>query len=499
MKQRRDKVLQNAKDRKLVKANASVALQASIRANRASNNMQNITMTDNAIIGDDNTDNAIIGDDNIDNATTDGDNTDNAATSDNNTDNATTGDGNTDNAVTGEVGAVYIPLPPHYGGKATHPSQIKTSARHTTAIAEPSTGDPLLDGPDIVKASGHTIDLSDVHMYEFLIQGTPNPCDLEGIEEDQLLEIQQNIQDKLKQRDEERKGNITKRIKQYEEKYDFINKALLESIVHITEMTKTDHPMAAAKVKSADKMVMLPPLFDGSKPEVAKQHYERFNQYIKFQTKSSNIKDPIVEAIELFEHTLDKKALVWFQEYKDKFVDVTTLKTMFLQRYNPWGKTKRDQLQSLNILTFDPQKTDVDEHIDLINTLGDMLGQTDESKMEMFVDTMLTIIQTYLITCENWAMTKKKVEELEHIIRKCDPLAAALPNLTQGIAFPGLYSHIAHLNDKEEKNIPQPFKGARPKQTKARGRGKGKQPQQKPKPPPVQVQAEQYTYEDTNN
>ena len=26
----------------------------------------------------------------------------------------------------------------------------------------------------------------------------------------------------------------------------------------------TDHPMASAKVKSADKMVMLPPLFDGT-------------------------------------------------------------------------------------------------------------------------------------------------------------------------------------------------------------------------------------------
>ena len=134
-------------------------------------------------------------------------------------------------------------------------------------------------------------------------------------------------------------------MKQYAEKYDFINKALIESIPHITEMTKTDHPMVAAKIKSADKMIMLPPLFDGSKPEVAKQHYERFNQYIKFQTKSSNIKDPIVKEIKLFEHTLDKKVLVWFQEHKDKFVDVTTLKTMFLQRYNPWEKTKRDQLQ----------------------------------------------------------------------------------------------------------------------------------------------------------
>ena len=280
-------------------------------------------------------------------------------------------------------------------------------------------------------------------------------------------------------------------MEQYEEKCDFINKALLESVAHITEMTKTDHPTAAAKVKSSDKMVMLPPLFDGSKPEVAKQHYERFNQYIKFQTKSGNIRDPIAEAIELFEHTLDKKALVWFQEHKDKFVDVTTLKMMFLQRYNPMGKTKRDQLQSWNILTFDPQKTYVDEHIDLINTLGDMLGQTAKSKMEKFVDTMPTIIQTHLITCKTWAKTTKKAKELEHIIRRCDPLAAALPNLTKGTAFPSLYFHIAHSNDKDKTDIPQPFKGARPKQPKTKGRGKGKQPQQKSTHP-------QYRYKRTN-
>ena len=158
--------------------------------------------------------------------------------------------------------------------------------------------------------------------------------------EDQLLVIQSTIQQKLKERDVERERNITKRMKEYEQKYDFINNALLESVAQITEMTKSDHPVAATRVKSADKMVMLQLLFDGTKPEVVKQHYKRSNQYIKFQTKSSNIRDPIGEAIELFKHTLDKKALVWFLEHKDKFVDLTTLKTMFLQRYNPWGKTK---------------------------------------------------------------------------------------------------------------------------------------------------------------
>ena len=87
-------------------------------------------------------------------------------------------------------------------------------------------------------------------------------------------------------------------------------------MAQITEMTKPDHSAASARVKLADKMVMLPPLFDGTKPEVAKQYYERFNQYVKFQMKSGNIRDPVGEAIELFEHTLDKKALVCFKSIK---------------------------------------------------------------------------------------------------------------------------------------------------------------------------------------
>ena len=190
LKQRREKVLQNAKDRKLGKANALVALQASIRVNRTSKDTQNITMTDNAVTGNDNTDNAITDDDNTDNAIIGNDITDNATTGGDNTDDPATSDGNMDNSIRGEVSTVYPPLPPCYSGKTKHPSQIKTSSKHITAIAEPSTGDPLPDGQATVKASGHTLDLGDVYMYEFFIQGTPNPYNLGGIEEDQLLEIQ---------------------------------------------------------------------------------------------------------------------------------------------------------------------------------------------------------------------------------------------------------------------------------------------------------------------
>ena len=144
------------------------------------------------------------------------------------------------------------------------------------------------------------------------------------------------------------------------------------------ETTAKDAP---ARVKPADKMLMLPPLFDGEKPEKAKIHYERFSQYIKFQTKEGNIKDPIKEATELFEHTLDKKTIIWFQLHKADFKDLTTMKNMFLARYNPWGKTKRDQLQSWTNLSFDPQKTDIDEQIDLVLTLGNMLKQDEQANV----------------------------------------------------------------------------------------------------------------------
>ena len=88
---------------------------------------------------------------------------------------------------------------------------------------------------------------------------------------------------------------------------------------------------------------------------------------------------------------------------------------------------------------------------------------------------MPTIIQTHLVTCENWPVATKKAKEL---VGKCDPLAAAMPTFAQGSAVPGLYSQIVQSEDNEDTEIPQPFKGIKPKQGKTRGRGKGK-PQQK--------------------
>ena len=47
---------------------------------------------------------------------------------------------------------------------------------------------------------------------------------------------------------------------------------------------------------------------------------------------------------------------------------------------------KREQLQSWNNLSFDLQKTDIDEQIDLVLTLADMLQQDEHAKMEKFIE-----------------------------------------------------------------------------------------------------------------
>ena len=172
------------------------------------------------------------------------------------------------------------------------------------------------------------------------------------------------------------------------------------------------------------------------------------------------------------------------------------MKNMFLARYNSWGKTKREQLQLWNNLPFDLQKTDIDEQIDLVLTLGNMLKQNKQAKMDKFIETMPTIIQTHLIIAPNWEEVMKKAKNLEHIIQKCEPPAIALP-ISQGAGtVPGLYSHIAQSQNQDSASLPKPLKSARGHRGK-KSKGKAKSQQQPPPPPPPPEQEEQY--EDANN
>ena len=89
MKQRRERALQNANDRKLAKGNPLAALKADHRAKRASNDSQSSTNMNDELIDGSNTD-TIIGAENTDNTAIAVENTDDAVINADNMSNATT-------------------------------------------------------------------------------------------------------------------------------------------------------------------------------------------------------------------------------------------------------------------------------------------------------------------------------------------------------------------------------------------------------------------------
>ena len=196
-------------------------------------------------------------------------------------------------------------------------SRLKSPAKKEAENTKKGNTDTLLGDlvanttTGIGKGQKDKIGIDDIGIFEFIFHGLPELPELEGIDEDRLRELQNAVQEQLRQRDEKRQRNITKRVQEFEKTFDFVNSHLLKGVVTMAELTKSDNRQPMGKIKPTDKMVMMLGLFDGTKPATSKQHYERFNLYINFQTKSGHLTDPVEEAIDLFEHTLDKTAH-WF-------------------------------------------------------------------------------------------------------------------------------------------------------------------------------------------
>ena len=64
----------------------------------------------------------------------------------------------------------------------------------------------------------------------------------------------------------ERERNITKRVQEFKKTFDFVNSHLLKGVATMAELTKWDSRQPMGKIKPTDKMVMMPSLFDGTKP-----------------------------------------------------------------------------------------------------------------------------------------------------------------------------------------------------------------------------------------
>ena len=134
--------------------------------------------------------------------------------------------------------------PPHK--KATKASQIKTS-QNKDDKANKSNLDTLLGDPMVNTKKGtfktnekgqkDTIGTNDIGIFEFVFKGPPNPPDLQGMDEDRLLELQNAVQEQLRKRDEERERNITKRVQEFEKIFDFVNSHLIKGVASMQNYT----------------------------------------------------------------------------------------------------------------------------------------------------------------------------------------------------------------------------------------------------------------------
>ena len=190
-------------------------------------------------------------------------------------------------------------------GKASHPDQIKSSKKggrtsrthndnmlphDTQSNGDTQDEDILIGDEDIVPDDGEEpLGPDKIGFYTFFLEGQGNPSDLMGVDDDQLLAMQNDLRERLKARDEARERTVSRKLRELEQKHEFTNVQFLKHFTQVSKLLERTIKDGQAKVKPADKMLMIPALFDGEKPEKAKTHYERFNQYIKFQTKEGNM------------------------------------------------------------------------------------------------------------------------------------------------------------------------------------------------------------------
>ena len=124
------------------------------------------------------------------------------------------------NANTNDQKGIEKEKPPHK--KAMKASQIKTSqnkgdkaikGKLDTLLGDPMVNTKVYTHKAKEKGQKDKVGIDDIGIFEFIFHGLPNPPELDGMDEDRLRELQNAVQEQLRQRDEERERNITKGFK----------------------------------------------------------------------------------------------------------------------------------------------------------------------------------------------------------------------------------------------------------------------------------------------
>ena len=133
-------------------------------------------------------------------------------------------------------------------GKASHPDQIKSSKKgrrtarthndnmlpnDTQSDGDTQYEDILIGDEDIVPDDGKKLlGLHKIGFCTFFLKGQGNPPDLMGVDDDQLLAIQNDLRERLKARDEARERAVSRKLPKLEQKHEFANAQFLKQEHH---------------------------------------------------------------------------------------------------------------------------------------------------------------------------------------------------------------------------------------------------------------------------
>ena len=158
-------------------------------------------------------------------------------------------------------------------GKASHPDKVKNSRKGKRAPTAHNNAKVLNDPPVdqdtqdeniliddeyiVADDSKYVAGSDEIGFYTFFLEGQGNPPDFLGIEDDQLLAIQNDLHKRLKARDEARERVVSNKLCELEQKHEFANAQFLKHFAQVSGLVEPTAKDDQAKVKTADKMPVI--------------------------------------------------------------------------------------------------------------------------------------------------------------------------------------------------------------------------------------------------
>ena len=166
--------------------------------------------------------------------------------------------------------------------------------------------------------------------------------------------------------------------------------------------------------------------FDGTELD----HWNLFMQYWNYVLRKGyvpgqNDANYFATFREQFVLTPSGIAYSWFMQVIPTYHDIEDVKAAFLKRFNEWGQTVKQHMNTWNNLRFDLNKHDMDIFTCQLQWLASILYMTEDQTLEKFKDVFDLNIAVHLIECATLDKAREKAEKLVFIYKNNNPLSAS--------------------------------------------------------------------------